>query len=210
MTSDTKFLSIKSLILWVVMAITSLTLLMSSGVHLYSQISTYRQSLHQVVTTFSEMISTRALELVIDDEGLPEDYNFDDLVAAKLIENVHIYKVIDQTSLDFFASYNKTGIAPVKAQFGQVNALSQATITGNIIEVIRPIKNGEDVLGYVYLRASADILDQLITQSILSTAVVVLICLLICYFLTLKLQSSITAPINDICVIDKMIYMRHQ
>jgi signal transduction histidine kinase len=196
MASDTKFLSIKSLIIWVVMAITSLSLILSSGVNLYSQISNYRQSLQENVLMFSDLIGQNALEPMMNDEGLVEEQNLKALVASKLIENVHIYKIFNQNTTDFFASYNKEGIAPVKAKFDQVEALAQPNMTGSVIEIIRPISNGKEVLGYVYLRVSAEALDNQITQSIMITIAVLLICLLICFFLTLKLQSAITAPIN--------------
>jgi signal transduction histidine kinase len=196
MASDTKFLSIKSLIIWVVMAITSLSLILSSGVNLYSQISNYRQSLQENVLIFSDMIGQSALEFMINDEGLVEEQNLKALAASEIIENVHIYKIINPNTTDFFASYNKEGIAPVKAKFDQVQALTQPKMTGNVIEVIRPISKSGKVLGYVYLRASADVLENLIAQSIMITVSVLLICLLMCFFFTLKLQSAITAPIN--------------
>lgn len=178
------------------MAITSLSLILSSGVNLYSQISNYRQSLQDDVVIFADMIGRGALEAIIKDEGLLEEQNLKTLAASELIENVHIYKIIDQDLPDFFASYNKVGIAPVKAKFDQVNTLSQPKMTGSMVEVIRPISDGEKIVGYVYLRASADALENLIAQSIMTTVSVLLICLLICFFLTLKLQGAITAPIN--------------
>ncbi|WP_198556606.1 sensor histidine kinase [Paraglaciecola sp. MB-3u-78] len=196
MASDTKFLSIKSLIIWVVMAITSLSLILSSGVNLYSQISTYRQSLQDNVLIFSEMIGQSALKPMINDEGLVEEQNLKHLAASNIIENVHIYKIIDQETPDFFASYNKAGIAPVKAKFDQVEALINPKMKGGVIEIIRPIRNDGDLLGYVYLRASSETLENLIAQSIMITVSVLLICLLICFFFTLKLQNAITAPIN--------------
>lgn len=196
MPSDIKFLSIKSLIIWVVMAITTLSLILSSGVNLYSQISTYRQTLEKDVAIYAEMIGRGALEPMIRDEGLAEEQKLKTLAASELIENVHIYKIIDQSSTEFFASYNKEGIAPVNPKFEQVNTLNEPKITGGAIEVIRPIRNNDEVLGYVYLRASADGLENLITQSIVTTVSVLVICLLICFFLTLKLQIAITAPIN--------------
>jgi signal transduction histidine kinase len=196
MASDTKFLSIKSLIIWVVMAITSLSLILSSGVNLYSQISTYRQSLQENVLIYSEIIGQRALDFIINDEGLVEEQNLKALAASKIIENVHIYKIINQDTIDFFASYNKEGIAPVRAKFDQVEALAQSKMTGSVIEIIRPIRKDKEVLGYVYLRVSAEALENQITQSIMITISVLLICLLICFFFTLKLQSAITAPIN--------------
>jgi signal transduction histidine kinase len=196
MASNTKILSIKSLIIWVVMAITSLSLILSSSVNLYSQISTYRQSLQENLLIFSDMIGQSALKSMVSDEGLVEEQNLMALAASKIIENVHIYKIMNQKTTNFFASYNKEGIAPVKAKFDQIEALLKPRITGGVIEIIRPIRNNKDVLGYVYLRASTETLENLITQSIMVTVSVLLICLLICFFFTLKLQSMITAPIN--------------
>jgi sensor histidine kinase regulating citrate/malate metabolism len=91
-------------------------------------------------------------------------------------------------------------MASVETQFDQVNALTQPTMAGSVIEMIRPIikDDDDDVLGYVYLRASLQALENRIVQSIMTTVCVLLICLLICFFLTLKLQRAITAPINSL------------
>ena len=206
MPSDIKFLSIKSLIIWVVMAITTLSLILSSGVNLYSQISTYRDALQKDVGVYAEMIGRGALNHMIKDQGMAENENLKTLAASELIENVHIYKITDQSTPDFFASYNKEGIAPVDPKFEEVNVLSQPRIIQGVIEVIRPIcENAElldsdcvsgEILGYVYLRASTDALDDLIQDTTWITASVLVICLIICFFLTLKLQNAITTPIN--------------
>jgi signal transduction histidine kinase len=198
MALDTKYLSIKRLIIWVFMAITSLSLILSSGVNLYSQINTYQQSLQDKVIIFADMIGRGALKPMMKDEGVMQEQNLKVLAASDLIENVHIYKLIDSIPLIFFASYNKEGIAPVNAQFDQLQALAQPKMTGSVIEIIKPIMNAKDVMGYVYLRASAEALENRIFQSILTTVSVLLICLVICFFLTLKLQSAITVPINGL------------
>jgi signal transduction histidine kinase len=196
MASDTNFLSIKSLIIWVVMGITTLSLILSSGVNLYSQISTYRQSLQDNVAIYAEVIGRDSIESLINDEGLHEEENLKILSASEFVENVHIYKIIDDQTIDFFASYNKEGIAPVKAKFEQVEQLFQPKITGGAIEIIRPIRSENQVVGYLYLRASADNLQNLTGNSIMLTLGVLLVCLVICFLLTLKLQMAITAPIN--------------
>jgi signal transduction histidine kinase len=196
MTSDTKFLSIKSLIIWVVMGITTLSLILSSGVNLYSQISTYRQSLQDNLVIFAEVIGRDSVESLLQDEGLLEEKNLKILSASKLIENVHIYKIMDDESIVFFASYNKEGIAPVKAQFDQVEQFFQPKMAAGVIEIIRPIRSEDQVVGYLYLRASEDELQNLTANSILLTISVLVVCLFICFLLTLKLQRAITAPIN--------------
>tara|TARA_R110002153_G_scaffold32537_7_gene98479 strand:- start:979 stop:2628 length:1650 start_codon:yes stop_codon:yes gene_type:complete len=196
MASDTKFLSIKSLIIWVVMGITTLSLILSSGVNLYSQISTYRQSLQDNLVIFAEVIGRDSVESLLQDEGLLEEKNLKILAASKLIENVHIYKILDDENIVFFASYNKEGIAPVKAKFDQVEQLFQPKMAAGVVEIIRPIRSENQVVGYLYLRASEDELQNLTANSILLTISVLVVCLLICFLLTLKLQRAITAPIN--------------
>ncbi|WP_297823625.1 hypothetical protein [uncultured Paraglaciecola sp.] len=56
---------------------------------------------------FSNMIGQSALKSMINDEGLVEEQNLMALAASKIIENVHIYKILDQKTTHFFASYNK-------------------------------------------------------------------------------------------------------
>ncbi len=167
MALDTKYLSIKSLIIWVFMAITSLSLILSSGVNLYSQINTYQESLQENIIIFADMIGRGASQTIMRDEPLVQDQNLNVLAAYDLIENVHIYKLIDSNTPSFFASYNKVGIAPVKTQFEQLQTLVQLKMTGSVIEIIQPIKDNEDVLGYVYLRASTEALENRIFQSIM-------------------------------------------
>jgi signal transduction histidine kinase len=198
MALDTKYLSIKSLIIWVFMAITSSSLILSSGVNLYSQINTYQESLQENIIIFADMIGRGASQTIMRDEPLIQDQNLNVLAAYDLIENVHIYKLIDSNTPSFFASYNKVGIAPVKTQFEKLQTSVQLKMTGNVIEIIQPIKNNGDVLGYVYLRASAEALENRIFQSVIITVSVLFVCFLICFFLTLKLQSAITAPINGL------------
>ena len=97
MALDTKYLSIKRLIIWVFMAITSLSLILSSGVNLYSQINTYQKSLQDKVIIFADMIGRGALKPMMKDEGVMQEQNLKVLAAYDLIENVHIYKLIDST-----------------------------------------------------------------------------------------------------------------
>ncbi|WP_436836599.1 ATP-binding protein [Paraglaciecola arctica] len=198
MASDSKSISIKSLIVWVVMAITSLSLILSSGVNLYSQINTYRQSLEDNVEIYAEIIGRDSVESLLLDEGLVEDKNLQILSASELVENVHIYRANDDQTIEFFASYNKEGIAPVKAKIDQIEQLYLPKIAAGIIEIIRPIQHENQVVGYLYLRATADELQTLTSNSILFSISVLVACLIICFLLTLRLQRAITSPINGL------------
>lgn len=198
MASNTKLLSIKSLILWVVMAITSLSLILSSGVTLYSQINSYEQDLLNEVSTYADLIGRNAVEPLINDQEIAAQQNLKALAASNLIENVHIYKVLTDNSLYFFASYNQGGIAPVKDKFDEVEDLQQAKVHAGIVEMTWPIYNEQQLLGYVYLRASSGDLQLLTAQSAMLTLMVLVICLLVSFLFTFKLQRTITSPINEL------------
>ncbi|MEP1446451.1 MAG: ATP-binding protein [Paraglaciecola sp.] len=180
------------------MAITSLSLILSSGVNLYSQINTYRQSLEDNVEIYAEIIGRDSVESLLANEGLAEDKNLQILSASELIENVHIYRANDDQTIEFFASYNKEGIAPVKAKIDQIDQIYLPKIAAGIIEIIRPIQHENKVVGYLYLRATADELQTLTSNSILFSISVLVACLIICFLLTLRLQRAITSPINGL------------
>ena len=181
------------------MAITSLSLIVTSGVSLFTQINTYQTELENDIITMTELIGSSSVKAIIEDTGVELENDLKVLDVAKFIENVHLYKIDADNALDFFSSYNKPGIAPVKDKFEQTQELFMPQISGGIAEIIRPIVDEQNTtIGYVYLRASAESLDAHISQSILVTLSVFLVCLTICFLLTLKLQSAITAPIQTL------------
>tara|TARA_R110000744_G_scaffold46512_1_gene102772 strand:+ start:6183 stop:7826 length:1644 start_codon:yes stop_codon:yes gene_type:complete len=199
MHAKSNFLSIKSLIIWVVMAITSLALLLATCINLYGQISSYRLQLIDNVNIFSELISRNAVATIEDELNFNEERNLSTLSASDILENVHIYRFVEGGKLEFFASYNKDGVAPVNAKFDRIEALSQAAIDGSTVEVIREINRDDgQLLGYTYVRASADGLERLISRSVGIAVGVLLLSLLLCFLLTLKLQNTITAPIRNL------------
>jgi signal transduction histidine kinase len=200
MAHSSKFLSIKSLIIWVVMAITSLSLIVVSSINLFSQINSYKNDLISDVTVLAELIGQSAIRAIDADESEELESNIKVLAAASIIENVHLYKILENGERSFFASYNKKGIAPVRAILEQSEKLASVSITGNLAEIISPIYRSEknELVGYIYLRASAEALEEHISESILLTLAVLFICVAVCFFLTLKLQSAITTPIQNL------------
>ncbi len=181
------------------MGITSLSLIVASSVNLFSQISSYQTELVNDVTTLAELIGNSAVNSIELDKSAELETALRVLAAAKIVENVHLYNILNDNKLDFFASYNKSGIAPVKTKFEQTAELSEILVMSGVAEIIRPIYNDtNDLVGYVYLRASAEALEDHINQSILLTLSVFLACIAICFFLTLKLQNAITAPIQTL------------
>jgi len=204
MANTAKFLSIKSLIIWVVMTITSLSLIVASGINLFSQIDSYERALTSNVNTIAELVGGSAKPYLLAGQTDELDAGLKVVKAADFVENVQVY-TLQGDKLVFFASYNKDGIALVKLKYEQVDELREVKITDDVVEIIRPIVNEDTTVGYVYLRASAETLQSEIAYSILLTVVVLMLCLGICFFLTLKLQKAITAPIESMVLLVQRI-----
>ncbi|WP_133468177.1 sensor histidine kinase [Paraglaciecola marina] len=196
MVAKKTFLSIKSLILWGVMAVIALTLSLSSSINLYSQIMTYQKTLERSVVVAAEVTGLQAKPFIVEDDVRVLELMLSALVSSPTIENVHIYKVDDEPKLSLLASYNKTGIAPVRAKYSQINELFTPQKSLDVMEVVRPIYLEDKLIGYVYIRSSVASLDLLITRSFIITLGVFLLCLAVCFLLVFKLQRSITSPIE--------------
>lgn len=207
MTNKTKFLSIKSLIIWVVMAITTLSLIVASSINLYSQINSYKETLISDIQVMAALISNASVADIQNDAGDALESQLQVLAAVNFIENAHIYRLLENGEPAFFASYNKTGIAPVKSRAEQSEELADVIITGNLAEVIKPIYENETgkLIGYIYLRASAEEVDEHISESIIQTLFVLIACVVVCFILTLRLQRAITHPIKNLVVLVQRI-----
>jgi signal transduction histidine kinase len=179
------------------MAITTLTLVLASSISLISQIANYKKEMNEEINIYAELISRNAANSVAVNDNFSEEENLKGLAVAGFIENVHVYK-LEKEQLTFFASYNRIGVAPVSSMYDRIDELKKPKLTGSIFEVIKPIKLDNDIIGYIYLRSSAQSLDRLTTNSILITLIVLAASMVVCFVLTLKLQKSITEPIEKL------------
>ena len=115
-----------------------------------------------------------------------------------MIENIHIYLIDQQTQEpQFFSSYNKFGIPPVPVKFHQIKELQTATFNDNNVELIRPIKEENIIIGYVYLRASLSSLQEYISEKLLINTIIGISILALAFLLALRMQRKITNPIES-------------
>ena len=180
------------------MGITTLALILASSISLVSEINNYKKELINEVNIYAELIGLSAASSIAFDDSFSEEENLKGLVVAGAIENVHVYKTNPDSDPTFFASYNRVGIAPVTTMHTRVAELAQPKLTEDYLEVIRPITLKDNIVGYTYLRYSAKGLDILTRNSVVITLTVLVVSLIVCFLLTLKLQKSITVPIEKL------------
>lgn len=196
MTESTPISSIKNLFIWVVMSITTVVLILASAISLYVQISKYKEEMVDEVQIYAKLIGGYAAGGIAFNDSLSEDKNLESLSAAEIITHVHIYKVNPAGQLEFFASYNKMGQAKIPVMVNRTEELAEPKFTDNILELMRPIHVENNLVGYIYLQASVEPLNDLIYSTIYITCAVLVLALLLSLVMTLRMQQRITQPIE--------------
>ena len=194
-----KTTSIKSALIWVIMLICSLTLCLAMMVSTLQDVKLQRSKLVSQLQGYAGIMAFNARDSILKDDADIEDNRLNSFKAVTMLHNVHIYKLVADTGeLSFFASYNRDGIGPFPVQFGRIEQFTKPHISDNHIELVREIKQEEQIIGYVYIRANQDELKSYIQTRILLDIVIALIALASAYFISSRLQQRFTTPIETL------------
>ena len=198
MPSHSRFLSIKRMFIWTVMGVTTLALLVSSSIFIFSMLKSDEKRIQQEAGILSEMLSRVAAEQIHKEDNITLNNIIQVLEVTSIVTNAHVYNVLENGELNFFSSYNRTGRAPVQAMFHRIKELQEPMLVDGTLEVIRPAIWNGDVIGYTYLRISAQSLEESTIDISLGSAIVISIVLILSFFLTLRLQRPLTEPIHNL------------
>ncbi|MEW9797895.1 sensor histidine kinase [Alteromonas sp. CYL-A6] len=208
MTDTTVRLSIRSLFLWVVMAIATITLVISSSLSIYTQIETYRKELEDNVVMLTKLVANNSDTLLLGGEIEDAEARLQSLDVADMVLNVHLYRTLSPSltpplQVERFADFNREGEPPLPNQSSQLQALEKGpriSADGDYIEVASRIYAVSDnrELGWIYLRASADSFNKLVGKSILINMSVMFVMMLISFLLALRMQRIVTGPIEQL------------
>lgn len=194
-----KTTSIKSALIWVIMLICSLTLCLAMVVSTSQDVKLQRKKLVTQLEGYVSIIAFNAQNSVLQDDVEKEENRLQSFKAVNILHNIHIYKKnTDSTELSFFASYNSEGIGPFPVQFSKVEQFLTPYISDNYIELTKAIKSGDEVLGYVYVRASQEELSNYIQTRILLDILIAVLALSSAYFISSRLQKRFTSPIENL------------
>ena len=115
---------------------------------------------------------------------------------------VHVYH-IENDAVTTVSSYDKDytgnrGIRQIASQFGRKEQLKNPVITGNIIELIQPIIDGNTVIGYLYIQQDISALYRLQHKIVIAAAISMLLVLTCFIYLAIRLHRKTTYSIKSI------------
>ncbi|WP_018984369.1 ATP-binding protein [Salinimonas chungwhensis] len=198
MTASPARLSIRSLFLWVIMAIATTTLVISTGLSLSLQINAYRDDLKETVVMLADIIGQNAAMDIARGDDTATVRHLDTMAQVDIVTHVHAYWLNPNrdNNLSFLASYHREGEPPIQDQSGRIDLFNAPVIGDSVIEFARPVMFNNRYAGYIYLSASAVQFNHLVTQAILLNLAVLLVMMVLTFILALRFQSLLTKPIE--------------
>lgn len=194
-----KTTSIKSALIWVIMLICSLTLCLAMIVSTTQDVKLQRKKLVAQLHGYISIIAFNARNSILRADTDTEDNRLKSFKAVDILHNIHIYsKNLESEQLQFFASYNRDGVGPFPVQFAKVQQFLTPSISNNYVELSKAIINDDKIIGYVYIRASQDELNDYIQTRVLLDILIVLCALLSAFFISSRLQRRFTKPIETL------------
>ena len=93
MTDRVVKLSIRSLFLWAVMSIATVSLVISAGLSMYTQVKSYRQEIELSIVTLAKLIGQSSANSLIENNAIYLEEQLNNLAFADQILNVIFIKV---------------------------------------------------------------------------------------------------------------------
>lgn len=193
-------LSIRSLFLWVIMAIVTIILVLASGLSVYLQISSSKNALFSSVTSVTRLVSNLAASDISAGNPTHTEKIFASFAQSDNILHAHAFWS-DPRKLDdltFLASFNQPGQPAITPEPGKLEQLSQPVLHDNIVEYALPVMLNHTYVGYVYVQASADTFNRQVGKSILLHLSMMFALLLLTYLFGVRLQRLFIKPIEQL------------
>lgn len=205
MVAQSRQLSIKYLFIGTVMGVTALAIVVTSAVSLLGHFNQLKQELSANVELIAELIGRNAVVSLTFDDQTTEMENLLDLASTDVINNVHLYRVEESGDIRFFASYDKPGQASLAAMNARFDELSKPMLGEGNFEFIHPVYVSDTVIGYVYVRVSAQRLTDMTRDTLLQSLLVLAVVLIVSLLITLRMQQSLTRPIESLVTLVQRI-----
>lgn len=190
--------SIRRRMVFVVMATTLLALLLSSAALLFQELRTYRAAWLEDLEAQANLVARSSVPALTFDDARVARENLALLRQQPQIEAAAIYGVGNR----LFASFTATGQEEPPPQL--VGRQEGAVFTGDKMELRRPIEQGGERLGTMYLRARYDVAPRLHAYLAILVAVSVA-SLALASLITWRLQRTITDPIVSVADVARSV-----
>lgn len=191
--------SLKSALIISALLLTSLALFLQLIFSSIIQLQQQQQQVYSKLTIIANITALHVTDYMLANNRAALELHLSALRHEPSIKNIHIYKWSGAaTGSEFIASYNNNDTGPWPRQDENLLALSgkkEPNITNNSLEWVRPIQHDGSIIGFVYLRASLEPLQQQQRRQLLINIILMLLALGLTLLLAVKLQHYFSRPV---------------
>jgi signal transduction histidine kinase len=192
--------SLRHTLLVMTTGVLSLLLIFVIVIMSMSFINSAKNNIEQNVKHRVDIIAARSIKYLKnnDHEGLHD--LLQQITLLPYVNYIHIYRQQDKNkTIEFFTSYKrKLDFPAIPDKINNIKALSKAHFSDNYLELILPILEGQQRIGYVYIRSSIEQYKQLSRNIIFTALLMVFFMVIISLILALKLHKIISQPIETL------------
>jgi diguanylate cyclase (GGDEF)-like protein len=194
--------SVQSEMVFIMVLISTVSLLLAASMFTYIQLRDYRSSMVESLSSTAAIIAENVQAAVLFDNVNDADNILSEFKTDQRILIAAIYK----NESIVFSSY-KLIKETVPASINFLWEDEKYLFEDNYLHLYQPItiQSDDNIIGYVYLKASLDSLYQQLNQNILVTVIIVLLSLLVTILLTSRLQKIISDPIRKLLSVTDII-----
>ncbi len=147
---------------------------------------------------WAKVISYQSIPNIISDEDNMHNH-LQSLAEVVDLNYIYIFRVTDDKNIEIINSYKKNASYKlIPSSLVQLKALEAIKYSANNFEFSYPIKNDNELVGYLYAQFDLSALNQRITKIAIIIFIVATIVLLLVFLLIIRLQKSITDPIIEL------------
>ncbi|CCQ10714.1 Sensory box histidine kinase [Pseudoalteromonas luteoviolacea B = ATCC 29581] len=202
--------SIRKALISAVMLVTALCLSLSISISTYLDVKEQKQLLIEKLGILAEIVAFNAQITLIFDDRKTEDKRLQSFNNIELVKNIHIYAIDDITNKPvFFTSYNASKTPPVPLKVNNIEELLEPKISGDYIELIKPVVYEGKVEGYVYIRGGLERLNRYIQRKIFVDICLTIFVLILVVFVARGIQKRIASPIEDLSLLLQDVSKNH-
>lgn len=153
-----------------------------------------KQHLTEDTKQWGRMISLMSIDDIINVEYDALRNKLSRTVSLSGLNYIHIYrKAPNSDKISFFTSYNRSSNhPPIAEKIAKIDELKEARISSSTIELIMPIINNDEVIGYIYLQAALDALNKQTRKYLAVLVALSTLLLVISLLISFRLKNKFT------------------
>lgn len=198
MTKSTQHMSLHSRLVRSIMALSTIILLSAAISIIYIVDKKGDQTIASETRAWANILAKNSSRFLKSDNDISQvklKEELKELITTSIINHIHVYRLNEDGSIEYFTSYNKNHRFPaISNKIAKISQLSTIQYQNNHLELIVKITQGQQTLGYLFIQSSLLEKHSFIKKLTYMTLAFLVISLLLAFAVSQWLFRTTTQP----------------